>query len=85
VDQDEEPHDVQWLDILWDAKVSEAEDQEKVYNTTLNHVKDAQSLNTNTPWLRHTRWEETFAGKDMSVLVKLRERPERHNHQERRV
>ena len=49
MDQDEEPHDVQWLEILWDAKVSEAEDQEKVFNTTLNYVKDAQSLITKTP------------------------------------
>ena len=65
--------------------MSEAEDKEKFHKKTLNHIKDSQSLVIKTLWLGHTRWEETFAGKDMSVLVKLRERPERHNHQERRV
>ena len=85
VEGNEEPQNVQWLDVLWDAKVLEAEEQEKVHNTTLNYVKDSQSLVTKTPWLRHTRWEETFMGKDMSILVKLTEGPRRHDHQERRV
>ena len=76
---------VQWLDVLWNAKVLEAEDEEKVHNITLNYVRDSQSLVAKTPWLRHTHWEETFVGKDMSVLVKLTEGPGRHDHQERRV
>src|SRR5437667_6711631 len=85
IERDEEPQNVQWLDVLWNAKVLEAEDEEKVYNTTLNRVRDSQSLVAKTPWLRHTHWEETFAGKDMSILVKLTEGPGRHDHQERRV
>ena len=76
---------VQWLDVLWNAKVLEAEDEEKVYNTTLNRVRDSQSLVAKTPWLCHTRWEERFVGKDMSILVKLTQGPGRYNHQERRV
>src|SRR5437667_10324372 len=85
IDRDEEPPNMQWLDVLWDSKVSEAEEKEKFHQTTLNYVKDSQSLVTKTPWLGHTRWEETFMGKDMSVLVKLTEGPGRHDHQERRV
>ena len=85
VDEEENPDDSEWLDVLWNAKVLEAEDKEKCHKTTLNYVKDSQSLVTKTPWVRHTRWEETFMGKDMSVLVKLTEGPGRHDHQEQRV
>ena len=40
VEGNEEHQNVQWLDVLWDAKVLEAEQQEKVHNTTLDYVKD---------------------------------------------
>ena len=76
---------MQWLDELWNVKVLEAEDQEKVHNPTLHCIRDSQSLVVKTLWLCDTRWEEIFAGKDMSVLVKLTEGPGRHHHQERRV
>ena len=33
-----------WLDVVWDTKVSEAGDLEKLHNATLNCVKDSQSL-----------------------------------------
>ena len=85
MEENEECQDVQWLDLLWNVKVSEVEDQEKVYNTTLNYVKDSQSLVTKTPWLGHIQWEETFAGKDMSLLVKLTNVLGRQDHQERKV
>ena len=58
----------------------EAEDEEKVHNTTLNCVRDFQSLVAKTPWLCHTRWEERFVGKDMSILVKLTEGPGYRDH-----
>jgi len=85
IDKNDEYQNVQRLDVLWNARVLEAEEEEKIYNTTLNHVRDSMSLVAKTPWLRHTRWEETFAGKDMSALVKLTEGPGRHDHQEQRV
>ena len=76
---------MQWLDVLWNTKVLEAEGEEKFHKTTLNQVRDSQSLVTKTPWLGYIHWKETFMRKDMSVLVKLTEGPGRHDHQERRV
>ena len=73
------------LNISINARISEAEVQDKNHQKTLNQVRDSQSLVTKTPWLRQTRWEETFVGKDMATLVKLTNAPGIHDHQERSV
>src|SRR5438046_6922814 len=63
-----------WEALIKDV-IGEAEDRDKSHQVTLNQVRDSQSLVTKTPWLRHTRWEEIFIGKDMSELVKLSNAP----------
>ena len=63
-----------WEALIKDV-IGEAEDRDKSHQATLNQVRDSQSLVTKTPWLRHTRWEEIFIGKDMSELVKLSNAP----------
>ncbi len=74
-----------YLNTLINDKISEADERDKQHLITLNQVRDSQSLVTKTPWLRRTRWGDTFAGKDMSTLVKLTEAPGIDNHQERRI
>ena len=74
-----------YLNMLINAKISESAEHDKQHMTTLNQVRDSQSLVLKTPWIRHTRWEETFVGKDMGTLVKLTDAPSIDNHQERRV
>ncbi len=51
----------------------------------INRVKDTMSLVTKTPWLRHTKWEERFMGKDMDALNKLAATPDVKNYNERRI
>ena len=55
--------------------MNEAEIRDSEYECQLNKVHDSVSLVTQTPWLRHTRWERIFAGKDMKELVELTEIP----------
>src|SRR5438045_8022666 len=74
-----------YLNLLIKAKISESAEHDKQHMTTLNQVRDSQSLVLKTPWIHHTRWEETFVGKDMGTLVKLTDAPSIDNHQERRV
>ena len=73
-----------WGALIKDV-IGEAEDRDKSHQATLNQVRDSQSLVTKTPWLRHTRWEEIFVGKDMSELVKLSNAPGMQDHHERRI
>src|SRR5205809_1529274 len=70
-----------WGALIKDV-IGEAEDRDKSHQATLNQVRDSQSLVTKTPWLRHTRWEEIFIGKDMSELVKLSNAPGMQDHHE---
>src|SRR5438552_12027001 len=65
--------------------IGEAEDRDKSHQAMLNQVRDSQSLVTKIPWLRHTRWEEIFIGKDMSELVKLSNAPGMQDHHEKRI
>ena len=74
-----------WFEKLINDKISEAKEHDDQYQTTLNQVRDSQSLVTKIPWLRHTRWEEIFIGKDMSELVKLSNAPGMQDHHERRI
>jgi hypothetical protein len=46
----------------------------------LNNVPKNSELVTLTPWLRRTRWHQTFAGRDMEQLVKLMEKPDLNDH-----
>jgi hypothetical protein len=43
----------------------------------LNHVEETNIV-TKTPWLTRTRWEKTFLGRNMDILVKLTGKPEEH-------
>ena len=74
-----------YLGALIKDVIGEAEDRDKSHQATLNQVRDSQSLVTKTPWLRHTRWEEIFIGKDMSELVKLSNAPGMQEPHERRI
>jgi len=38
-------------------------------------VVDDNTLSVRTPWLNRTKWQDRFAGKDMSTLVRLSEKP----------
>ena len=44
-----------YLNILINAKISESAEHDKQHMTTLNQVRDSQSLVLKTPWIRHTR------------------------------
>ena len=37
---------------------------------------DDKTLSARTPWLNRTKWQDRFAGKDMTALVKLGEKPD---------
>ena len=64
------------LEHLINAAITAATQREDDYQRTLNIIKDSKSLVTKTPWLRRTRWEEMFAGKDMNVLNQLAHSPD---------
>jgi hypothetical protein len=64
------------LENLINAAIDEATQRDDDHQQTLNIIKDSKSLVTKTPWLRRTRWEEMFAGKDMSVLNQLCHSPD---------
>ena len=85
MEQDEPIEDFGQFKTLVEATVLEANDRDIQHQQSLNKVRDSQSLVTKTPWLRHTRWEEIFIGKDMSELVKLLNAPGIQNHHERRI
>jgi len=82
---EDENERMDYLEALIKDIIGEAEDRDKNHQATLNQVRDSQSLVTKTPWLRHTRWEEIFIGKDMSELVKLSNAPGMQDHHERRI
>ena len=85
MEQDEPIEDFGQFKTLVEATVLEANDRDIQHQQSLNKVRDSQSLVTKTPWLRHTRWEEIFIGKDMSELVKLLNAPGIQDHHERRI
>jgi hypothetical protein len=64
------------LENLINAAIDEASERDYEYQRTLNIIKDSKSLVTKTPWLRRTRWEEMFAGKDMNMLNQLAHSPD---------
>src|SRR6202047_4575783 len=64
------------LDHLITAAINTAVQWEDDHHRTLNIIKDSKSLVTKTPWLRRTRWEEMFAGKDMKMLNQLTHSPD---------
>ena len=41
-------------------------------------VVDDNTLSVRTPWLNRTKWQDRFAGKDMSTLVRLSEKPQQN-------
>src|ERR1700737_5253644 len=64
------------LENLITAAINAAVQREDDHHRTLNIIKDSKSLVTKTPWLRRTRWEEMFAGKDMDKLNQLAHSPD---------
>src|SRR6202022_4896032 len=64
------------LDNLISAAIDEATQRDDDHQRALNTIKDSKSLVTKTPWLRRTRWEEMFAGKDMDKLNQLAHSPD---------
>jgi hypothetical protein len=64
------------LENLINAAISAAVQREDEHQRTLNIIRDSKSLVTKTPWLRRTRWEEMFAGKDMNTLNQLAHSPD---------
>ena len=73
---DIEEQSMDYLDSLIESAIYSAENRDQEYQRSLNQVQDNTLLVTKTPWLRRTRWEETFQGKDMEKLLKLAEPPE---------
>jgi len=73
------------LESLITSVIEEAGEHDQQYQSTLNKVRDNTTLVTKTPWLRHTKWEETFVGKDMKELNKLSEAPGARDYNERRL
>ena len=63
------------LENLINAAIDEATQRDDDHQRTLNVIRDSTSLVTKTPWLRRTRWEEMFNGKDMHVLNQLAHSP----------
>ena len=63
------------LNILLNDILEEANQRDKEYSLTLNHVIESHIV-TKSPWLLRTGWEKKFKGKDMRVLNKLTEKPE---------
>ncbi len=63
------------LNILLNDILEEANQRDKEYSLTLNHVMESHIV-TKSPWLLRTGWEKKFKGKDMRVLNKLTEKPE---------
>ena len=59
------------LENLITAAVNSATELDEDRKRSLNIIKDSTSLVTKSPWLRRTRWEEMFTGKDMKVLNQL--------------
>ena len=84
-DDENSNENIDYLKVLIEDAIMEAEGRDKSHQQILNHVRDSQSLVTKTPWLRHTRWEEIFVGKDMSMLGQLTKAPGIDDHQECRV
>ena len=84
-DDENSNENIDYLKVLIEDAIMEAEGRDKSHQQILNHVRDSQSLVTKTPWLRHTRWEEIFVGKDMSMLGQLTNAPSIDDHRERQV
>src|SRR5437667_12017332 len=63
------------LNILLNDIFEEANQRDKEYSLTLNHVMESHIV-TKSPWLLRTGWEKKFKGKDMRVLIKLTEKRE---------
>ena len=55
--------------------VNTADERDRQLNNALNDVRDVRSLVTKTPWLRYTKWEQTFIGRDMKVLHDMTDIP----------
>jgi hypothetical protein len=64
------------LQNLINAAIDEATQRDDDHQRALNIIRDSKSLVTKTPWLRRTRWEEMFAGKDMHLLNQLSHSPD---------
>src|ERR1700737_3253260 len=64
------------LENLINAAIDEASQRDDDHQRTLNIIKDSKSLVTKTLWLRRTRGEEMFCGKDMDMLNQLAHSPD---------
>ena len=53
--------------------VAEAMEVESV--RSMQVAMDESSLSVRTPWLNRTKWQDRFAGKDMSMLLQMTEKP----------
>src|SRR5262250_742553 len=74
-----------FMEQLVESYIDAAEQRDNDHILEMNRVKDTMSLVTKTPWLRHTKWEERFIGKDMDALNKLADTPDVKNYNERRI
>ena len=61
--------------------VNTADERDRQHKEELNNVSDMQSLVTKTPWLRYTKWEETFIGCDMKALHDWTDIPNWHDEE----
>lgn len=66
-----------------ESYIDAAEARDETYSLSLNRVNHTASLVTMTPWLRHTKWEQCFMGKDMAVLNELARAPDAREYDER--
>jgi uncharacterized protein YdiU (UPF0061 family) len=64
-----------FLEQLIESYIGAAEERDQNHALTINRIKDAAPLITKTPWLRRTKWEERFLGKDMKELNMLADAP----------
>jgi hypothetical protein len=59
------------IENLIKAAINGATDQDEDHQRSLKIIKDSTSLVSKSLWLRRTRWEEIFSGKDMKTLNQL--------------
>jgi hypothetical protein len=68
------------LDVLLRNMLNLADKRDEEHEFNLNHVKKTNIV-TKTPWLLRTRWEKKFEGRNMAILTKLTEKPEKSEGQ----
>ena len=73
-----DPHSLQpqtFSEQLFLSYVDAAGQRDRQRQEEIDQVKDLASLVTKTPWLRYTKWEQTFIGCDMKALHTLTDLP----------